>query len=439
MGSPGKTGRPSCGRTRVAGQNPVEIERQSVSVAEARDLILGSLPAPTHEMVGLREACGRILAEEVRASAQIPPADNSAMDGFAVRAEDTARAPATLRVVEDLPAGRRARHKLGPGEAARIMTGAAIPEGADAVVMIERTEPGRADPDAEVIVLESATPGQNVRRAGADVRPGTPVANSGSEVSPALVGMLAAIGRTALRVVTRPRVAVIATGDELVEPDRLEADGRIVSSNSWALQAAIAELGAEPVYLGISVDEPDRIEAAFRAALRCDAVVSTGGVSVGDRDWIKQVLADLGGRMSLWRVNMKPGAPLAFARIDGRPVFGLPGNPVSTLVTFEQFVRPALLRMRGHSRIFRPVVRAVLAEDYDKPAGRMHFARVRLEQRADDLYAFATGDQSSGVLLSMVRAEGLAIVGADATHIPAGTSVPVQRIRSNDLRDQPGF
>jgi molybdopterin molybdotransferase len=417
-------------------QRPVKPERQSIAVAQARRLILDSVQPLGSETVGLLQAAGRVLAEDVRATRNIPPEDNSAMDGFAVRAVDTIHAPVELRVIDDLPAGRRPQRPIGAGEAARIMTGGVIPPGADAVVMIEDTEPAGAE---HVRVRAAAEPGQHLRRAGADVRPGTPIASPGTLLRPALIGMLASIGRTAVQVTQRPRVAVLATGDELVEPDRLLDDGRIVSSNSYNLQAALLEIGAQPVYLGIAPDEPAQIEARFRQALACDAVISTGGVSVGDRDWIKQVLADLGGQLRLWRVNMKPGAPLAFVMVEGRPVFGLPGNPVSTLVAFEQFVRPALLRMMGHRRVFRPVCQAVLAEDYSKPAGRLHFVRVRLQERAGAACAVPTGDQASNLLLSMVRADGLAIVEAEATRVAAGSPVPVQLIGRDDLREVPGF
>ena len=271
------------------------------------------------------------------------------------------------------------------------------------------------------------------------MRPGTPIGTPGSVIGPADVGILASIGRTSVQVVMKPRVAILATGDELVEPDRLTDDGRIASSNSYALHAALQELGVEPVYLGIAVDRPETIREHFERALSADAIVSTGGVSVGDRDWIKSVLAGLGGEMRLWRVRMKPGAPLAFVTVAGRPVFGLPGNPVSSMVTFEQFVRPALLKMMGHSLLFRAVRSAVLCEDYRKPEGRMHFVRVQLEERKGELRATPTGDQSSGVLLSMVRADGLAIVPAETTHVAAGESLPVQLLRSRDLAAEPGY
>ena len=410
-------------------------QRAAVPLHAARDIILSSIRPLGTERIGLGAALGRVLAEDIKAERSIPPLDNSAMDGYAVRSEDVQRVPARLTIVETLPAGVLSTHKLGPGEAARILTGAAIPDGADAVVMQEHTE---TEPGA-VTILKTAARGDHIRRVGSDVRPDTPIGWLGNVLRPAQLGMFAAVGRTQIRVSLRPRVAILATGDELVEPDRPVDGGRIVTSNSYGLYAALQEAGADPVYLGIARDEPRAIADAFREALRCDAVVSTGGVSVGDRDWIKQVLGELGGELKLWRVLMKPGAPLAFVVLNERPVFGLPGNPVSTLVTFEQFVRPALLRMTRQRAIFRPVERAVLAEDYRKAADRPHFVRVRLAERDGRRIAFSTGDQGSGILLSMVRAEGLAIVPLETTYLPAGSEVTVQMLQRTDLRDVPGF
>jgi molybdopterin molybdotransferase len=315
------------------------------------------------------------------------------------------------------------------------MTGAAIPDGADAVVMQEYTE---SQPN-RVVVLRSVDVGENIRRAGADVRPGTQVAAPGVILGPAHVGMLTSIGRTTISVTARPRVAILATGDELVEPDRLTDDGRIASSNSYVLHAALQDLGAVPVYLGITTDDLEATKHSFRRALNCDVIISTGGVSVGERDWVRRVLSELGGSIRLWRVRMKPGSPLVFATLQGRLVFGLPGNPVSTLVTFEQFVRPALLRMMRRQEVFRPVEPAILAEDYEKTADRMHFVRVMLQERDGCRFAFPTGDQSSGVLLSMVRADGLAIIAADVTRVSAGTEVQVFMLHRDDLCLDPGF
>ncbi len=417
------------------GQSPQAAERTAVEVAEARDIMLGSLRPLGTETVGLGHATGRVLAEAIVSERTIPPRDNSAMDGYAVRSDDTARVPATLRVVDTIPAGHATSRALGPNEAMRIFTGAPIPPGADAVVMQEHTEAG----DGEVLVLKAARSGDHIRRAGSDVAPDAPIAATGTRLRPALIGMLAALGRTQVRVFRRPRVAIIATGDELVEPDRLIDDGRIGNSNSYGLRACIEEAGADPIYLGIAPDRPDALRETFRDALRFDAIVSTGGVSVGDHDFIKQVLAELGGTLRLWRVRMKPGAPLAFVMVGAVPVFGLPGNPVSTLVSFEQFVRPALLRMMGHNEIFRPVESAILAEDFEKAAGRMHFVRVLLRIREGQVYAFVSGDQSSGILLSMVQAQGLMILPEEATHIPAGTRVQVQMLDRSDMRRTPGF
>ena len=412
-----------------------EAERVSVPLAEARDIILGSIKPLGAETLGLRDSLGRVLAEEIRAGRTIPPHDNSAMDGFACRADDTGRVPSRLRIVDTLPAGRRATRAVEAGEAIRIFTGAPIPAGADAVVMQEHTE---ADGD-QVVILKAARSGDHVRRAGCDVSPNTLIAAPGTLLRPAHLGMFAALGRTQIRVSRRPRVALLATGDELVEPDRLRDDGKIASSNSYGLQAALLECGVDPVYLGIVPDRPAQISEAFLEALRCDAVISTGGVSVGEHDWIKQVLADLGGQLRLWQVRMKPGAPLAFVTVRGIPVFGLPGNPVSTLVTFEQFVRPALLRMMGRLRVFRPVETATLAEDYEKPPGRLHFVRVTLQEREGRRFAFVSGDQSSAILLSMVRAQGLAIVSEHTTKVVAGSEIPVQLLEREDLRAEPGF
>lgn len=417
-------------------REPETAERRvEVGVAEARATILDAVRPLGSEVVDLLGACGRILAEEIRPERWIPPRDCSAMDGYAVRTADLGSPPVELRVVEEIAAGHESRHKLEPGEVARILTGAPMPPGADAVVIQEWTERR----GSSLRVLRGVEPGANVRRAGSDVRPGMRIARPGDRLGSAHLGMLAALGRTRVTVVERPRVAILATGDELVEPDRLADDGTIVSSNSYTLAAALHELGLEPIYLGIAPDDPETIAARLQQAVRFDAVLSTGGVSVGDRDWIKTLLAELGGEMHLWRVRMKPGAPLAFTRLDGCLLFGLPGNPVSAQISFEIFARPALLRMMGHDRIHRPVDTAVLDEDLVKSAGRMHFVRVTLEEREGVWHACTTGDQSSGVLLSMMRADALALLPEAETRIPAGTVVKLLRLDRDDRRREPGF
>ena len=406
-----------------------------ITLSDAREVVLSAVGPLAGETVLLHEALGRVLLEEVVADRAVPPRDNSAMDGFAVRSEEIAHPPQVLRVVEDLPAGRFTNRRVEAGEAIRIMTGAPIPEGADCVIRVEDTE-GDGE---EVRILKTGETGLNVRPAGLDVQPGTPIAEVGTVLRPVHLGMLAALGRTVVCVGAKLRVAIIATGDEIVEPDRLTQDGRIATSNSYTLQAAVTAAGAVPVYLGIAPDRPEVIADRFRQALRCDAIVSIGGVSVGVHDHIKAVLASIGGDMRLWRVRMRPGQPLAFVVLAGRPVFGLPGNPVSSLVSFEQFVRPSLLRMMGHRRIFRPVEEAVLVDGFEKNEGRIFLVRVALEGERGALRARLTGDQSSAILLSLVRADGLAVIPADSTKVPAGARVQVQLLHSDDLREDPGF
>jgi len=270
------------------------------------------------------------------------------------------------------------------------------------------------------------------------------VLEAGARIGPAQLGMLASLGRTVVAVHQRPRVAVLSGGDELVEPDGDITGGRIVSSNSWSIAAQCRELGAEPVYLGIARDAPDDIERKLRAGLAADVIVSSAGVSVGDRDFVRGVLEKLGCRLHFWGVQIRPGYPLAFGCVgeDGRGplVFGLPGNPVSAMMTFEQFVRPALLRMQGAQRLHRPIVRARLAEAMRKKPGRMHLVRVTLERDGETVIARSTGNQSSGVLTSMIRAQGILIFPADASELAAGASASVQVLDADFLAaDAPGF
>jgi molybdopterin molybdotransferase len=350
------------------------------------------------------------------------------MDGYAVRAADlvgaSEAAPVTLPVAYEVPAGGDAPRPLGPGEAARIFTGAPLPPGADAVVMQEDTEPGPAVAAFRI----APAPRAHVREAGEDFDLGDELIAPGAVLGSAHQGVLASIGRTVVSVHQRPRVAILSGGDELVEPDRSAAGGRIVSSNSYTLAAQCRELGAQPVYLGIAEDRPESIEARLRAGLGADVLVSSAGVSVGDHDHVRGVLEKLGCRLAFWGVKMKPGFPLAFGVIEstGQLVFGLPGNPVSTAVTFEEFVRPALRRMMGHVAIHRPVVRARFEGHYRKQPGRLHFVRVALEATAEGYVARPTGSQSSGVLTSMIRGQGLAVVPLESGDVTSGEELAVQ-------------
>jgi len=405
--------------------------KSGISVAEAQQIVLDACRVLGCETVASVEAQGRVLAAPVSSGRTLPPADCSAMDGYAVRAEDLAGAsestPVQLSVVYEVAAGGEGKRALLAGEAARIFTGAPIPPGADAVV-IQEDASARGD---GVEISVAPKPGANIREAGEDIRRGDVVLEAGTLLGPAQLGMLASLGRSLVRVHQRPTVAILSGGDELVDPDGDAAGGRIVSSNTYSLAALCREVGAEPINLGIARDTPEDLDRLLRNGLRADFLVSSAGVSVGDHDYVRPVLEKLGCRLLFWGVLQKPGYPFAFGRFEegeGPLVFGLPGNPVSAMVTFEQYIRPAIRKVTGHSAWFRPVVRARLTETLTKKAGRLHFVRVRLAVKKGRIEATSTGNQSSGVLRSMILAQGLMIFPADATELPAGTEVPVQVI-----------
>lgn len=408
--------------------------REGLTVAEAQQVVLEASGVLGAETISAWEAAGRVLAEPIRATRRHPPADCSAMDGYAVRRADLAGAgpmrPIALPVVFEVAAGGQALRRLEAGEAARIFTGAPLPPGADAIVMQERT---RAV-DGRVEFLLEPELREHVRDAGEDFRVGDLLIEAGTVLGPAHLGVIASLGRSIVAVHQQPTVAILSGGDELVEPDRIVDDGRIVSSNSYTLAAQCREVGARPVYLGIAEDRPEALEARLRAGLRADVIVSSAGVSVGDHDHVRDVLEKLGCRLVFWGVRMKPGYPLVFGIVEstGTLVFGLPGNPVSTAVTFEQFVRPVLRKLLGHRQLFRPVVKARLSEAMKKGSGRMHFVRVTLAREAEEIVATPTANQSSGVLTSLVRGQGLAIFPAEAERLAAGSEVDVQII-------DPGF
>ncbi|MCH8083243.1 MAG: molybdopterin molybdotransferase MoeA [Myxococcales bacterium] len=397
--------------------------------AEALQIVLDHAPLLGAETIAFADARGRVLAEGVRSNRQLPPTDNSAMDGFAVRSADLGSAsadhPVLLEVVSEIPAGGSAGRTLQAGEAARVFTGAPIPAGSDAVVMQEDTT---RDGD-RVAVSVSPEPHTHIRNAGEDVDLGDQVLEAGALIGPAEIGMLASLGRTVISVHQRPRVAILSGGDELIEPDGDPSGGRIVASNSYSIAAQCLDVGAEPLYLGIARDTPDDIERRLRAGLGADVLVSSAGISVGDRDYVRGVLEKLGCSLLFWGVKMKPGYPLAFGRFEagnGPLVFGLPGNPVSAMMTFEQFVRPALRKMAGRRSLFRPTVRARLAEGFQKQAGRLHFVRVDLERDGDAIVARSTGNQGSGILRSMLLARGLLIFPAEASELREGDTATVQ-------------
>ena len=401
----------------------MEDERRPVlSVEEALERILATVRVLESERVPLLEALGRVLAEEVAADRAIPPLPNSAMDGYAVRAADVARVPARLRVIAEAPAGHLCPVEVGPGTAIRIMTGAPIPVGADTVVPFEHTRP-----DGEwVEVLRETRPGANVREAGEDVRAGQVVLTPGRVLRPQEIGMLAALGRTEVAVIRRPRVAILATGDEVVPPWETPGPGQIRDANSYTVAAQVRKYGGVPLILGVARDEEALVQAGVRRALaeQADLIVTSGGVSIGDFDLVKQVLA-AEGEMRFWSLNMKPGRPLAFGVIGGVPLVGLPGNPVSAMIATELFVRPALLKMQGFTAWPWPELRAHLTDPIVRKDGRRHYLRVRLRETPEGWEATLTGDQGSGILSSLVQADGLAVIPEDADHLPAGAEVRV--------------
>jgi molybdopterin molybdotransferase len=405
-----------------------------LEIDEALHTILENIATVGAETVPLDAVLGRTLAEPVLSPIDHPPWDNSGMDGFAVHADDvrgaTAAAPVELRIIEDIRAGDLPTRAVARGEAARIMTGAPIPAGADTVVRVEHTRTR----DDHVIVVNDADARRNVRARGEDVRAGSLVFENGTLLGPGQIGVLAMLGVAAPRVSLRPRVAVLATGNELVEVDRLQdvlAGTHIINSNTPALTAALRATACEPLSLGIARDDMDDLIARLLRADDADALITTAGASVGEHDLVKDAIERLGCRTLFWRVKIRPGSPFSFGLIAraGRPdlpVFGLPGNPVSALVTFEILVRPALRRMQGRDRIHPRTIRAVAGESIRSPTGLVRFLRVRLDAGADGIdRAFLTGPQGSGILTSIAAADGLAVLPLDVEVVPEGGVVTV--------------
>jgi molybdenum cofactor synthesis domain-containing protein len=397
-----------------------------VAVEEVRAFVLARCgPLPPVE-VPLAEALGAVAAAEVRAGEAVPGFDNSAMDGFAVRAADVAGAPTELRVVGTQLAGPLVPVSVGPGEAVRIMTGAAVPAGADAVVMIERTTP--AADGASVVVEAAVEPGTAVRRAGDDLAAGDVVVTPGTVLTPGRLGVLANVGATSVVVHRRPRVGVLSTGDELVEGGGPLDPGQVRDSNRPTLLALVAASGFTPVDLGRVGDDEAAITAAVRSAVGpCDAVLTSGGVSMGDVDLVKVVL-DRIGDMRWFQVAVKPAKPFAFGVVEGMPVFGLPGNPVSSMVSFELFARPALRRMAGFGDddLDRPRVQAIAADDLRRrPDGKVHLVRVVARRDAEGRHHVrSAGGQGSHQLAAMAAADALAVL-PDGDGVAAGDEVEV--------------
>ena len=413
--------------------------RPVLSVEEALERILATVPVLDAERVELLQASGRVLVEPIAADRDIPPLTNSAMDGYAVRGVDLdTQPPIRLRVVGEVAAGYVPDLVIEAGQAMRIMTGAPVPAGADTVVRFEDTRPSTArlsspksgsglEPDdGAVVILKTPRSGANVRQAGEDVRAGQIVLKPGAVLRPQEIGMLAAVGCAEVAVVRRPRVAILATGDEVVPPDQPPGPGQIRDANSYTVAAQVQEAGGVPLLLGVARDREALVRQGMREALarKADFIITSGGVSVGDFDLVKQVLA-AEGKMHFWSLNMKPGRPLVFGVVDSIPLLGLPGNPVAAMISTELFVRPALLKMQGFADWSRPTVRAQLAQTIARKDGRRHYLRVQLRETESGYEATLTGDQGSGILNSLIQADGLAVIPEDVDHLHVGAEVEV--------------
>ena len=398
-----------------------------LTVPEASARILEHIAPLTIERVPLLDALGMVLAEPVRAPMTLPAWDNSAMDGYAVRGADihaaSADHPVSLRVLETVAAGRFATQAVGDGEAIRIMTGAPIPDGADTVVRVEDTDGGTV----RVLVRNARDARRNVRPRGEDFCEGDSLLDRGAPLGAAQLGVLASIGRSTVDVHRRPRVAIMGSGDELVDVDGFHevlAGRKIVSTNGYTLQALVRDAGGEPVNLGVATDDPASLKNHLQRAGGCDLVLTSAGVSVGEFDYTREVVQSLGAEMKFWRVRMRPGAPLGFGLLGSAPWIGLPGNPVSAMVTFELFVRPVLRRMLGHTQLFRRPVPVVLEERVTIGARLTHFLRAIVSTGNGGLVtARLTGPQGSGILTSMSRANALLVVPEDRPVVEAGETL----------------
>jgi molybdopterin molybdotransferase len=393
-----------------------------LQVADAVARILAEVRTLGTEKRALLDAYNSVLAVDAVAPVTLPPWDNSAMDGYAVRSADLTKLPVTLRVIESIAAGQFPTRVVSAGEATQIMTGAPVPEGVDTVIRVEDTDGGTSS----VEIRNARDAGKNVRPRGEDIMAGRVAIAAGTPIGAAQIGVLASLGFAEVDVIRRPRVAILTSGDELVELDgfdQVRAGKKIVSSNGYTLQTLVRAAGAEAVYLGIASDTPESIRALLEKARECDMIITSAGISVGEHDHMRRVLEEMGAEMKFWRVRMRPGAPIGFGLLDGKPWIGLPGNPVSTMVTFELFARPAILKLRGHAKLFRRPVSVVLDEPITTNADLTHFLRAVVTVRDGRSTARLTGPQSSGILTSMSNANALLVVPADRRSIAAGETL----------------
>ena len=405
-----------------------------ISVEQALEKILSYVNVLEAEETPILDSLGQVLAEDISSSINIPPLDNAAMDGYAVQARDTEGAsresPRFLHVIDTVIAGSISEQEVKPDTAIRIMTGAPVPKGADSVVQFEDTDETRRkkSPSKEIGILCKAKLGLNIRRAGEDIAKGSLVLKKGSVIRPAEVGVLASLGRSKVTAIRRPVVAILATGNELVDINQPLTAGKIYNSNTYSVAALVQRYGGIPKILGIALDSEASLITRLRQGSDADMLITSGGVSAGDYDMVKDVLAKE-GEITFWTVRMKPGKPLAFGTIKGVdrtgatrniPHLGLPGNPVSSMVTFELLARPAILKMMGKKNLTKPTVEAVLEEAIVNTDGRRVYTRAIVEKQGDNYFARLTGPQGSGILTSMSLANGLVVVPEDKAEIKAG-------------------
>lgn len=398
------------------------------SFEAARSIILDNV-SPLHtESIELLHLVGRVLAEEIVAPWDMPCWDNSEMDGFAVRVADC-QSFSPLRVDGYIPAGASGSGiSVQPGTVVRIMTGAPIPIGCDAIVPIENTET-----DEDIITIKQAVRvGDYIRARGSDIAAGEIMIPAGTVLRPAEINLLASFSRLAVPVFCRPQVAILSTGDELVAPGETPAAGQIIDSNSWSLAAAVRELGATPVLLGIARDSKESLAEKITQGLKADVLITSAGVSTGDRDLVREVLEETGVKRLFWKVAIKPGGPTAFGLKGDMPIFSLPGNPVSSMIGFEELIRPSLLKMMGHSEVLRTLTKATLKSALCNKTGKTRFLRVRVERTRGELLAESAGDQNTGILSTMIKANAIAILSAEQTKLSAGDQVDVQLLNSSN-------
>ena len=409
---------------------------ENLKASEAQRVVLESVAILGVEPVKLEHSLGRVLAEDIRANRDLPPYDVSAMDGFAVRRTDVANTPSILEIIEDIKAGDMPSKTVKAGQCARIMTGAPVPQGADTVIRVEDTKEISAN-SVQIVVADK--PGNNIRPQGENMRTGNVVLKAGTEITPGVIGVLATVKTAQFAVYRRPRVAILSTGNELEGMNEPVDPNKIPDSNTYALMAQVQALGIEPTLLGIARDDPVELEQYLRQGLEYDVLLVSGGTSVGVHDYVRPTIEKLGVQMKFWRVAIRPGHPLAFGSTGKTAVFGLPGNPVSSMVCFEEFVIPALRRMMGNQRLYRRTVTARLAHPLKFQPGRTEFIRVLLTHTDAGYIANTTGIQSSGVLLSMAKADGLMVVPADCTGLAEGAQVTVQLLDGTVFQDKVCF